>query len=80
MWCRASRRYVASSRYAAPPLRSGPSGDPTYPLDAIGLHGRKRASGHRRPSSENTSLQDVNPYILGIISDSARAACLIAFP
>ena len=47
MWEQASGGRLASSRYAAPSLRSGPSGDPTQPPDTSGIRGRKRASGHK---------------------------------
>ena len=50
MWGRTSGGCVASSRSAAPSLRSGPAGDPTQPPDATGFHGRKQASGRQRPA------------------------------
>ena len=56
---------VASSRLATPPLRSGPLGDPTQSLGAMGLHGRKQASGHEWPSLREYGLpRSQSPYLV----------------
>ena len=61
MLCWAPGDRVASSRFAAPPLRSGPSGDPTQSLGAMGLHGRKQASGHEWPGLREHGLPRSQP-------------------
>ena len=55
---------VTSSRFAAPPLCSGPSGDLTQPPDTSGFHGRKRASGHDWPGSREHAVPGCQPPYL----------------
>ena len=62
---RASGRCLASSRCAAPALRSGPSGDPTQRPDTSGIHGRKRASGRQSPDlREHVVPGSQPPYLV----------------
>ena len=53
----------ASSRCAAPPLRSGPSGDPPQPQVQQALHGRKGTSGHEGQILDLDKFQLVKCHI-----------------
>ena len=55
---------TASSRFAAPSLRSGPSGDPTQPPDTRAIMAESELPAMISPLFENTTFQNVNPHIL----------------
>ena len=55
---------VASSRFAAPPLRSGPPGDPTQPPDTRASMAENEFPAIPGPVCEKTAFREVNPHIL----------------
>ena len=64
MLVRTSGGCVASSRFAAPPLRSGPPGDSTQPPDTRALKAGNEFPALTGPLFENETFQEVNPHIL----------------
>ena len=55
---------IASSRFEAPPLCSGPPGDPTQMPDTRASMAENEFPAILGPVCENTAFREVNPHIL----------------